>query len=110
MTAAGAMDQPVQDRIVQTIWAAIDEFNSGRPSDRQLSKSADTALIGAQGVLDSLDLVTLLVTVEQQVATDLAAPITLASDKAFSMRNSPFATIGALADYVRVLVEEQNHG
>jgi hypothetical protein len=100
------MNNSVQQQVVKALHSAIDEFNSLRPSDQQLAKSPDTVLLGASGTLDSLSLVSLLVTVEQQIATDFNMPVTLASEKAFSMRNSPFASIGSLIDYVQSLVEE----
>lgn len=100
------MDNSIQQQVVTALHTAIDEFNSLQPSDQQLAKSADTVLLGANGMLDSLALVSLLVTVEQQIASDFNIPVTLASEKAFSMRNSPFTSVGSLTDYVRSLVEE----
>lgn len=100
------MDKPIQERVESCLRAAIEEFNSFQPAERQLRNSPETALIGADGVLDSLALVSFLVGVEQEIATEFNTPVTLASDKAFSMRNSPFASVGSLAQYVRGLIEE----
>jgi acyl carrier protein len=100
------MDNSIQQQVIKALHSAIDEFNSLQPSDQKLAKSPDTVLLGANGMLDSLALVSLLVTVEQQIASDFNIPVTLASEKAFSMRNSPFTSVGSLTDYVRNLVEE----
>jgi acyl carrier protein len=101
------MENSVQQRVTQSLHAAIDEFNSLQPAGQQLEKSPGTVLLGANGKLDSLALVNLLVTVEQQIAADFNAPVTLASEKAFSMRNSPFASVASLAEYVCALLEEK---
>jgi hypothetical protein len=87
---------------------AIDEFNSMQPPERHLAKAGETVLLGTNGVLDSLGLVHFLVTVEQRIAADFEIPITIASEKAFSLRNSPFATVHSLTTYVATLVEEAN--
>ncbi len=62
--------------------------------------SEDTVLVGADAVLDSLGVVQLIVEVEQRVEQAHGVSVTLASDKAMSQRNSPFRTVGVLADHV----------
>lgn len=61
---------------------------------------AGTALFGTNGLLDSMGLVTLIVEVEQALADRFGITITLADDRAMSQRNSPFRSVGALADYI----------
>jgi acyl carrier protein len=104
------MDNNVDPRVLASVYAAIDEFNLSQDDGRRLEKNPSTVLLGANSTLDSLGLVNLLVTVEEQVSTQLNAPVTLASDKAFSMRNSPFATISSLTAYVQQLVSEASNG
>jgi len=98
------------DRVLVSVNAAIDDFNQVQPAEHHLDKSPETALLGPATRLDSLGLVSFLVTVEQQLATDFGKPITLASDKAFSLRNSPFATIGTLTSYIESLLEGSTNG
>lgn len=70
-----------------------------------------TRLIGQQGVLTSLELVTLLFNVEQTISDELNASITLADERAMSLEKSPFRTIGSLAQYVNTLLTEaSSHG
>jgi acyl carrier protein len=87
-------------RVLQSIYAVIDDLNQTRASSSALAKDPATALFGAQSVLDSLGLVNLIVGVEQRIADDLDLPITLADEKAMSQRNSPFRTVDTLADYI----------
>lgn len=97
-------------KVLESIYAAIDEFNATQPPDRQLGKSPGTVLLGPATTLDSLGLVGILVAVEQQVSTDFEKPITLASEKAFSLRNSPFANVASLTDYIETLLQDSTHG
>jgi acyl carrier protein len=65
-------------------------------------------LFGEDGVLDSLELVNLIVAFEQRIQSDLDLAITLADEKAMSQKRNPFRSIEALADYaIRLLKEEQ---
>jgi acyl carrier protein len=60
----------------------------------------ETVLVGTDAVLDSLGVVQLIVEVEQRVESQHGVSVTLANDKAMSARNSPFRTVGVLADHV----------
>lgn len=103
------MTHPAPERVLQSIYAAVDEFNASQPESARLTKDPETILLGTNGKLDSLGLVNLLITVEQQVSADFDVPLTLASEKAFSMRNSPFASLKALSGYILGLLEEARH-
>jgi acyl carrier protein len=59
----------------------------------------ETALLGDEGLLDSLGLVNLLVDVEQALEDETGAELTIGDDRAVSARHSPFRTVGSLADY-----------
>jgi acyl carrier protein len=61
--------------------------------------SPETRLFGANGLLDSLALVALVIAVEQAIEDKFAMVIELADDKALSQKNSPYRTIGSLATY-----------
>jgi len=100
------MSISVSERVTTSMAGAIEEFNDAQPPDRQLAQAGTTVLLGHGGVLDSLGFVQFLVTVEQRIALDFGAPVTIASEKAFSLRNSPFATVDSLAAYIVTLVEE----
>jgi acyl carrier protein len=65
-----------------------------------------TVLVGTDAVLDSLGVVQLIVEVEQRVEEAHGVSVTLANDKAMSAKNSPFRTVGVLADHVVVTAQE----
>lgn len=75
--------------------------------DVELDES--TTLFGHQGILDSLGLVSLIVEVEQMVADAYDVAITIGDDRAMSQKHSPFRTVGVLADYVVMLMQEVEH-
>lgn len=66
----------------------------------------ETVLVGNDAVLDSLGVVQLIVEVEQRVEQLHGISVTLANDKAMSQRNSPFRTVGVLADHVIATAQE----
>lgn len=66
--------------------------------------SRETLLFGESGLLDSVGLVSLIVAIEQEIENDLNVSIVLADERAMSQKNSPFRSIGALADYAATLV------
>ena len=67
----------------------------------------DTTIYGNDSRLDSLGLVNLLVTIEQNIEDEFDASLTLADERAMSQKHSPFRTIGSLADYIDMLLKEE---
>ena len=97
---------PTITEIESLIFDAIDELNAQRAENRQIEKSADTALFGLHIDIDSLDLVNLMVSVEQRVSDVCGVAVTLADEKAMSRNSSPFRTVLSLTAYVRELLEQ----
>jgi acyl carrier protein len=96
----------MNERILESLYAAIDDVNRERPSDRLLAKAPDTALYGSSSDLDSLGLVNFVVAAEQRIDAAFGKSLVLADDRALAQDPSPFRSIGALADYVEVLLRE----
>jgi D-alanine--poly(phosphoribitol) ligase subunit 2 len=94
-------------QVLNSIYNAIDEVNSQIDDNMQLTKSPDTVLFGRASKLDSLGLVTLVVAIEQRIQEDFGVALTIADEKAFSQKNSPFKTVGTLADYITSLLKEK---
>ncbi len=66
-----------------------------------------TPLLGRKSMLDSLALVTLIVSTEQALKERHGVSVTIVDERALSMEKSPFRTVATLADYVWTLVEEK---
>jgi acyl carrier protein len=77
---------------------------SGNPVPADITE--ETVIVGKDALLDSVQVVSLIIDVEQRLEMDHNISVTLASDKAMSKRTSPFRTAGVLADYVCEVIKE----
>ena len=98
------------ENIVAAIYRAVDWINGELPPDRQLVKAPETRLLGSQSVLDSMQLVSLIVTIEREVEDAFGDALTLADERALSMEASPFRSIQSLADYIAILIIDAGNG
>jgi acyl carrier protein len=96
------MDDP--EDVVAAIYRAVDWINGELPPDRQLIKMPGTRLLSAESVLDSMHLVSLILGIEREVENTFGMALTLADERALSMKASPFRSIQSLADYIGSLV------
>lgn len=90
------------DIVVASLKEVFEQVGTPPPADI----GEDTVLVGNDAVLDSLGVVQLIVEVEQRVEGSHGVSVTLANDKAMSARNSPFRTVGVLADHVIATAQE----
>lgn len=93
------------DNIVALIYEAFDETNAMLPSERQVEKSVETALYGPLSALDSLGLITLIVSIEQKIDERFGVGVTLAEDGDMFQSGSPLTSVEALAEHIAVLIE-----
>ena len=98
------------ENIVAAIYRAVDWINGELLPDRQLIKAPETRLLGSQSVLDSMHLVSLIVTIEREVEDTFGVALTLADERALSMKESPFRSIQSLADYIGILIIDARNG
>jgi len=98
------------ENILAAIYRAVDWINGELPPDRQLIKAPETRLLGSQSVLDSIHLVSLIVAVEREVEDAFGVAVTLADERALSMKESPFRSIQSLADYIGILIIDARNG
>ncbi len=94
------------ENIIAAIYRAIDWINGELPPDRQLIKAPETRLMGSETALDSMGLVSLIVTIEREVEDAFGVALTLADERALSMKASPFRSIRSLADYIGILLTD----
>ena len=96
-----------RNKILEGIYAAIDEVNEQLPEDQNLEKSLETVLLGSSGKLESVNLVNLLVAIEENIEETFGIPISITDERAVSEKNSPFRTVSSLADYVETILKEK---
>ena len=92
--------------VLRLVFETMDEINETLPEDRQLEKSSETHLLGRDGKLDSLGLVSFIILLEQRIDEELGRGITLADESAMSRTKSPFRTVENLTDYILELLKE----
>ena len=90
----------IEEKVFALIGDAIRELNDELGYEHLVSVSRETAIFEGDLALDSLSLVTLIVDVEARVSDAFEANVSLASEKAMSMRNSPYRTVGTLVDFI----------
>ena len=91
---------------VEIVIASLKEVFAqvGNPAPDNIND--DTVFVGNDAVIDSLGVVSLIVEVEQRLEGEHGISVTLANDKAMSAKNSPFRTVGVLADHVIAMAQE----
>jgi len=100
----------MSDKLVEMIITTANELNDEEEVSISSELNKDTPLFGKNGILDSMGLVSLVVAVEQAIEESMDVSISLADEKAMSQKNSPYKTIGTLAEYAEGLIEEYKNG
>jgi acyl carrier protein len=73
-----------------------------------LDEGEDTRLFGGNSPIDSLGLVSLVVSIEEAIEEKWGVTIILADEKAMSRRSSPFMKVGYLIDYIHEILTAEN--
>ena len=84
----------------------MEEINQTLEVKLPIELKEKCSLYGNEGSMDSIALVSLVVSVEQNIEEQFGLSIILASEKAMSQRNSPFLTVGSLAKFSESLIQE----
>ena len=90
------MNNKVKDIVIKS----INDFNEQLESDEILGVDENTILFGEGSTLDSLGLVNLIVSIEENIEEDLGITISLANEETISGESSPFSTVGTLITYL----------
>jgi acyl carrier protein len=88
------------------IFDTIDEMNLELDSSNQIKKNEDTVIFGIDSALDSIGLVNFITIIEQKIEEETGKFITIADERAMSMENSPFKTVGTLKEYIELLIND----
>ena len=93
--------------VLKLIYGVIDKLNKQRKHESIIVKDPATALLGSAGSLDSLSFIHFVVAVEEAIEQEFQTSITLTEEHDLADEESPFRTIGSLADRVVLLLEEK---
>ena len=97
----------MEERILKTVYGAIDELNAQLPPGVSVEKSLDAPLYGASGKLESLDFVTLVMEVEEKIKAEFGVDITIADEHLLSKEQSPFSSVQTLVEYLKEVLEQE---
>lgn len=95
--------------VLKLIYASIDEMNLDLDETEKIAKTEETQIFGTGNSLDSLQLVNLITILEQKVEEETGHFISLADERAMSMEESPFKTVGSLKKYLQTLIDENGN-
>jgi hypothetical protein len=90
-------------RVLEALYAAVDELNLQRARADHLEKSEDTPLTGDGARLDSLGFLNLILGAETHVNARCAPPVNLTERLLEEGESGLPATLGALASFIVVL-------
>lgn len=87
-------------KFIELIYTSVDSINRMLPSNSKLMKTPETVLVGDGGVLDSLDLLNLLVEIEVIIRKELGIECSLINDELLADIKGPLNTIDSLAEWL----------
>jgi D-alanine--poly(phosphoribitol) ligase subunit 2 len=91
---------PIHPSTVELIvYKCIEELNHQLPAELKLQSSLDTILIGEGGVLDSLGLITLVVSLEEAMV-EVGIHTALLEEEFLVDSEGPLRTVGSLVDLI----------
>jgi acyl carrier protein len=94
----------MKEDLISLVIKALRDTNGHEIKIPSVLKS-ETSLFGQGGILDSVGLVTLIVTVEQSIEDAFGVSISLADEKAMSQQHSPYRTVGSLAEFAQRVIQ-----
>jgi acyl carrier protein len=89
----------VSQKVLASIYAAIDDYNMDIPESDHLDKTPDTLLFDEQGKLDSVGLVTLSTAIETRIEQALGQRLSVFTQEASARSDKPLATVKSLTAY-----------
>jgi acyl carrier protein len=98
----------MHDKAFGLVKAAVEELNEELEYESLNNISDTTPIFGGDDGIDSLSLVRLVVELEGSVEQQLGVHVALADEKAMSMRNSPYRSVGSLVELIIAQVEAAN--
>ena len=90
-----------KDEVLKLIYSCVEDLNRQLPEKIRLVSNEATSLIGDETTLDSLALVTLIVSIEEKIKSELNISAELIVIASTQYENEhPFETIGSMSDWI----------
>jgi acyl carrier protein len=90
--------------IIEIIFKSIEELN--QQDETSIPMNVHAKLFGKDSDLDSVGLVNLITTIEEQIEKSIGKYIPIADERAMSLESSPFKTVETLTNYIEILINE----
>lgn len=90
-----------KENVLELIYDSLEEINASRSSELKIALQPDTRLLGEGGLLDSLDVVELIVKLEEQLTLRLNRHVMLLDEQLLSEENSPLCSVASLAAFLQ---------
>ena len=94
----------MKQKIEEIIIGVLQDINDDIESELLENPTKETKLFGEDGELNSLELVSMITDLEEEIQDEFEKDITLADEKAMSQRKSPFGTVESLTEYIEILI------
>ena len=91
---------PSKTDILALVFDCLDDLNKQLPPAERVIKSHDSMLVGTDGSLDLLSIITLLAAVEDAMCRKYGLTISLIDDPELAGEANHFRTLGSLASYI----------
>ncbi|MFH2049145.1 MAG: hypothetical protein ABIJ12_06840 [bacterium] len=98
------------EKTTNLVFDAITNLNQQRNSSQLIDKSLDTVLVGSSSKLDSLGLVTFVISVEERIDEIFNRSVALTNFDFFYNSGNESLTVGSLINYITSKIEETNSG
>jgi len=95
----------MNEKVKAAIYSAIDEINKQLPNENRLDKSLDTVVIGPESKIDSLGIVNLIVTIEENIEENCAIAISLTEDTTIFAEDNQSQTVASLCEEIGKMLE-----
>ena len=94
------------NEIKKIIFNALEAINLEREEMKRIEITEQTSLFGTEGMLDSLELVSLIVDVETEISVLTGVQISLTDDRAMNQIEYPFGNVALLSHYIEKLLSK----
>ena len=96
----------MRKQVFNIIEKAISELNEELDYESLKNVDENTPIFGGEEGIDSLSLVIVVTHVESEIYNQFEKSVSLTSEKAMSMQNSPYKNVGTLLDLAVEYMEE----
>ena len=95
----------MKEKIENIVINAVIEIGKDKENSNLVSANKSTRLYGRDGNLDSLSLIRLAISIEENLSDELDLEVSIVDDKAMSQTRSPFRDVQSLIDYIVSICE-----